>query len=585
MNITKQQLLLKYWLNNQFGGGYKWTTLLHHGVLFPSEYVPHGITLLYKGENIKLEPLQEEAAMLYAKYIGSDYVLNKTFNKNFWADWKKILGKNSQILSLEDCDFTQYHQKILDDKELKKQNKMNSESISSINVNSEIITIDSTDKIGDLEELNNQNMLSEISRLTSENIPESEKKYKIAIVDGKEQPVGNYRMEPPGIFLGRGDNPKIGKIKPRIYPEDITINIGKDSPIPELPYFLKNHKWGKIIHDRHVEWLASWKDTITGKTKYLWLGSHSDFKASSDREKFDLARKLKRKIDTIHQENERNLFSGDIRLKQVATAFYFIDKYALRVGNEKGESETDTQGVTSLRVEHIELLDNNIIVLDFLGKDSVPYHAKLSVEPIIYQNIKQFIENKEKEDQIFDKITSADVNKYLQTFMKDLTAKVFRTYNASNLFQKELRKINKKHQGITDVSILLDEFNKANAKVAQQLNHQKNVGKSHKGQLDKIDIMIKKVKLILRKTKSSNGKNKTEKIEKIRIKLKKLKSKKELKQELKNISLGTSKTNYLDPRITVSFLKLHNLPVDKVFSKVLQQKFQWAFEVDENFKF
>ena len=55
--------------------------------------------------------------------------------------------------------------------------------------------------------------------------------------------------------------------------------------------------------------------------------------------------------------------------------------------------------------------------------------------------------------------------------------------------------------------------------------------------------------------------------------------------ELKNISLGTSKANYIDPRITVAFLKLHNLPIDKVFSKALQEKFQWAFTVDSTFKF
>ena len=29
--------------------------------------------------------------------------------------------------------------------------------------------------------------------------------------------------------------------------------------------------------------------------------------------------------------------------------------------------------------------------------------------------------------------------------------------------------------------------------------------------------------------------------------------------QLKNISLGTSKANYIDPRITVAFLKLHNI--------------------------
>lgn len=45
--------------------------------------------------------------------------------------------------------------------------------------------------------------------------------------------VGNFRVEPPGLFRGRGDHPKMGKFKRRIYPRDITINIGA-RPLP--PY-------------------------------------------------------------------------------------------------------------------------------------------------------------------------------------------------------------------------------------------------------------------------------------------------------------------------------------------------------------
>ena len=39
--------------------------------------------------------------------------------------------------------------------------------------------------------------------------------------------MGNFRVEPPGLFRGRGDHPKMGKLKARIYPRDITINIGE----------------------------------------------------------------------------------------------------------------------------------------------------------------------------------------------------------------------------------------------------------------------------------------------------------------------------------------------------------------------
>jgi DNA topoisomerase-1 len=228
-------------------------------------------------------------------------------------------------------------------------------------------------------------------------------KYKIAIVDEKEQPIGNFRIEPPGIFLGRGDNPKIGKIKKRIYPEDITINIGKESKIPET---LDGHKWGNVIHDRTVEWIASWKDDITGKTKYVWLGDQSDFKANSDMYKFELARKLKNKIKLIEKENEINLDNSSIKIKQIATALYFIDKLALRVGNEKSSEETDTVGVTSLRFEHVKLLENNNIILDFLGKDSVRYYNNIQIDNKVYKNLEEFLKNKNIGDQLFDLINT-----------------------------------------------------------------------------------------------------------------------------------------------------------------------------------
>ena len=479
--------------------------------------------------------------MLYAKYIDTEYITNKTFNKNFFNNWKKILGKDHQIQLLELCNFREYKAILEDLKNIKK-------------LGSEVETDDA--------------------------------KYKVAMVDGKPQPVGNYRMEPPGLFLGRGDNPNIGKIKSRIYPEDLTINIGTYAKIPEIPSHLKDHKWGKIVHDRKAMWLASWNDTINGKIKYLWLGAQSEFKAQSDIDKFELARKLKKKIKTIRDINDTNLDSEDLKLRQIATAFYFIDKFALRVGNEKGADEADTVGVSSLRVEHIQLIENNQIILDFLGKDSIRYYNKLQVEPIIYRNMLEFIKNKNKDHDIFDKINSSDINKYLQTFMKNLTAKVFRTYNASYLFQKELNKVMKKYDKNTDKTILLDEYNRANAKVAILCNHQKNVSKTNvKDQMSKLNDKIKTIKSKIRKLKSGKSNTKGEKMEKLKAKLKQAKSKKDLKTELKNISLGTSKANYIDQRISIAFFKYYEIPFEKVFSKTLLDRFKWAMEVEPDFNF
>lgn len=542
MIITK--LITNHWVLNHFGGAKrKWNTLEHHGVMFPLEYEKHDVPIIYHGQEIILEKYAEEIATLYARYIDTEYIKNKIFNRNFWSDWRRVLGDNHTIQNLADVDFRPINDYLLQKKEKEKLN---------------------------VEE--------------KEKRKEEDEKYKYAIVDGKEQPVGNFRIEPPGIFLGRGCNPKLGRVKRRIYPEDIIINIGIEAKIPDS---LPGHKWKNIIHDKTVEWLASWKDDITNKIKYVWLGAHSDLKTKSDLDKFDLARKLKRKINSIRDANDKAMESNDSHTRQIATALYFIDNFALRVGNEKGEDETDTVGVTSLRVEHIELLDSNKIKLDFLGKDSVRYNRTLEVPTQVYMNIGEFMQNKKTGDQLFDLINSNDINKYLQSFMKHLTAKVFRTYNASHLFQKELNRINKKfdtYNDIDKVNILLDEFNKANAKVALLCNHQKNVNESSNKQIEKLNQMIKNAKLKIQQVKKSKNKN-PERIIRMEQTLKKLQAKKILKTELKNISLGTSKINYIDPRITVAFFKKHNLPVDKIFSKTLQEKFKWAMDTDVNFVF
>ena len=111
--------------------------------------------------------------------------------------------------------------------------------------------------------------------------------YKYIIIDGARQKVGNYKIEPPGIFMGRGDHPKLGKIKRRINPEDVTINLDKDATVPK-PNVGGN--WKKIIHDNNVIWLATWVDEITGKNKYVFTSMESIFKSESDEKKFDLAK-------------------------------------------------------------------------------------------------------------------------------------------------------------------------------------------------------------------------------------------------------------------------------------------------------
>lgn len=46
-------------------------------------------------------------------------------------------------------------------------------------------------------------------------------------MDNHRERIGNFRIEPPGLFRGRGNHPKMGMLKRRIRPEDVIINCSK----------------------------------------------------------------------------------------------------------------------------------------------------------------------------------------------------------------------------------------------------------------------------------------------------------------------------------------------------------------------
>lgn len=545
--------------NILYGGGTpQWIFLQHNGPIFSPLYIPHKTPVIINNRNIVLPPLAEEYATMYARYIDTEYVQNNTFKKNFWKDFKPTIVSVVDNIILDNIDFTLIKNYLNSIKEIKQ------------NV---VLT---------------KKMKEDIKKKQDE----IEEPYKYCIIDGATQQVGNFKIEPPGIFLGRGNHPKSGHIKKRIMPEDVTINLSKDAMIPKPNI---GGEWKEVIHDNSVIWLATWKEEITGKNKYIFTSLDSFFKSKSDESKFDLARQLKRKVNTIRTEYMKQLTDSNIKNKQLATALYFIDNLALRVGGSKDtKEEADTVGVTSLRIEHITLMENNMIKLDFLGKDSVRYCKKVLVDINIYNNLLLFINNKSKKEELFDTINSSSLNEYLSSFMKGLTAKVWRTYNASMLFQKELDKI--KDEKVISINVnerlnfIIAMFNQANTAVALLCNHQKNVNNSNDNMIKKIDDRIKELKkkknkYSIKTDNKDRNKRLKEKITNIDIKLKSLKLKKDTKIRMKNVSLGTSKNNYIDPRIIFSFSSRMNIDPLLLLDAKLLKRFEWAIKAGNNYRF
>ncbi|KAL1362463.1 hypothetical protein HN51_010717 [Arachis hypogaea] len=547
-------------------GQKKWTTLVHNGVIFPPPYKPHGIKMRYKDQDVDLTPEQEEVATMYAVMLDTDYMLKEKFKENFWTDWRKLLGKNHVIQNLKDCDFRPIYNWFQSEKEKKKQ------------------------------------MTADEKKALKEEKTKQEEKYMWAIVDGVKEKVGNFRVEPPGLFRGRGEHPKMGKLKRRIHPSDITINIGKDAPVPECP--IPGEKWKEIRHDDTVTWLAFWNDPINPKLfKYVFLAASSALKGQSDKEKYEKARMLKDYIENIRAAYTKDFKSKDITKQQIAVATYLIDKLALRAGNEKDDDEADTVGCCTLKVENVTREAPNKLKFNFLGKDSIKYENTVEVELPVYDAILKFQKDKRPGDDLFDKLDTSKLNAHLKELMPGLTAKVFRTFNASITLDDMLNKETK--EGDVGEKILV--YQHANKQVAIICNHQRSVSKSHSSQIERLTNKIGELQDVLKELKTdldrarkgrpplkgSDGKTKKtlapealeKKISQTNAKIEKMERDMKTKEDLKTVALGTSKINYLDPRITVAWCKRHEVPIEKIFNKSLLAKFTWAMDVDPEFRF
>uniref|UniRef100_A0A672PT99 DNA topoisomerase I n=1 Tax=Sinocyclocheilus grahami TaxID=75366 RepID=A0A672PT99_SINGR len=556
------------WEEEKYEDGIKWKFLEHKGPYFPPEYqtLPDDVKFYYNGKPVKLSLPAEEVALFFAQMMDHEYTTKEVFRNNFFRDWRKemTLEERQLIMDLNKCDFGELHamhkQKVEARKNLSKEEKL---------VNKEA----------------NQKIVDE---------------YGYCVLDHHRERIGNFKIEPPGLFRGRGDHPKQGMLKKRIQPEDAIINCSKDSRIPEPP---AGHRWKEVRHDNTVTWLASWTENVQGSCKYVMLNANSKLKGEKDWEKYEVARKLKTCVDAIRAQYQEDLKSKQMGTRQRAVALYFIDKLALRAGNEKEEGETaDTVGCCSLRVEHITLHDTLdgqkcVVEFDFLGKDCIRYYNKVPVIKRVFKNLKLFMENKQGGDDLFDRLNTQLLNKHLSSLMPGLTAKVFRTYNASITLQQQLKEL-RNSECLENVAEKLLSYNRANRAVAILCNHQRAPPKTFEQSManlqakidsrkEQLDLAKKELKQAKKEAKGSSDnklvvEKKKKAVQRCEEQLLKMEVQATDREENKQIALSTSKLNYLDPRISVAWCKNMEVQLDKIYNKTLRDKFAWAIDMTEH---
>eukprot|EP00915_Cephaloidophora_sp_WS-2016_P011163 GHVH01016462.1.p1 GENE.GHVH01016462.1~~GHVH01016462.1.p1 ORF type:complete len:801 (+),score=110.27 GHVH01016462.1:49-2451(+) len=582
-----------------------WPYFEHKGIIFTPHYVPHGMPLLVRGKEIVLEPESEEICNFWCGAISSDYATKEDFQKNFWEAFTESLPPGHTILvdsdwdgesvTFEDLDFNIIHNFLIERKLAQTES--------------------------------NKAQLPEIKLMEKDKKESLNLHFGRAIIGGLREKLQQFRTEPPSLFRPRGAHPKMGKLKRRTFPEQVSINVSHGAPVPLLdPTYLFGHGWGDVFHKDDVTWLAFYRDNVMQQYKYMYLAGSSGTKGQSDFKKYEKARKLQYKIGLIRREYEKNMKAGSIRDKQIGLAVYLIDRLALRAGNDKEEDEADTVGCCSLRKEHLSLLDERNadgkrqVHFDFLGKDSIPYQATVPMDDLPYKVMGELLDAKKPSDQLFDEIDPTSLNKCLQEWAgMSVSAKVFRTYNASVTLQQELAKFHESGEwDASDITSLKAFYDQCNREVAVLCNHQRAAPKTFdvtigkmKQRLKHIDDDIEELKAWLEWERADrrspftwesaipddqevpvrkSALPATPKVGVIEKRLEqkiKLRTDKDVELETKEanrtVATGTSRMHYMDPRITVAFCKKRYLPIQKVFQKTLVNKFPWAMNVADEF--
>jgi len=138
-----------------------------------------------KGKPIELDPEAEEMATFFAKYIGTHHFEKKLFRDNFFCCFLKVLNHGKEpnekhlITKLDLCDFGPIVNHLKDDSELRRNRTKEERN----------------------QEREEKNSVKD--------------KFGFAFVDGSKQMLQGWKIQPPGLFVGRGSHPKAGMHKYR----------------------------------------------------------------------------------------------------------------------------------------------------------------------------------------------------------------------------------------------------------------------------------------------------------------------------------------------------------------------------------
>ena len=158
------------------------------------------------------------------------------------------------------------------------------------------------------------------------------------------------------------------------------------------------------------------------------------FIAKRSMKKYNKIISLNEVFNKIIQQIQIDMRSRDLKLKEIAMIIHLIIYCGFRIGNKSYEKANSSYGISTIKFKHIDF-KKGVLMFDFIGKKGVRNMGQCEDKYIF-----KYLRDKKKSgiltDNVFDGVTSGDVNEYLRQFHSDITSKDLRTWNANTLFIK-----------------------------------------------------------------------------------------------------------------------------------------------------
>lgn len=544
----------------------------HDGVRFVERYEPHGIGIGIAGSIVSIpasSSAAEQALNELARLIASrdSRVDDAVFRRNFLSDLRRLLPRSlaRRLRTWDDLDVSRL-------------------------------------------------VVGRTSRSATR--PSLSSSSSWAVLDGSSVQLSRVMVDRPGIFLGRStvsphDGRRLlGRVRRRIEPRDVEINISRDGRVP-VPRSIDGlviggpDDWGGVLHDPSVTWAARWRDELTGTWKYVYLDTASTSRQTADRDKFEKARRFRRKSVSIWARVRSDLSQRrDSCRRQLAACAWLIETFAIRRGSSLADDDDDEDGgggvdervaraigATTLRVRNVHFTTSDAsssapdvrVRLAFVGKHGIPYCAtsSASLDPLLLRVLRERCDSPAS-SLLFPCVTSHGLQCYLASLMPGLTAKVIRTYRASHVADVRLRSIARVFERDASrfgcrraASAARAALGAVMSEVALLCNHRSrrrdSVSSSlHAAARGVCDIedetssrrLTRTVRLMLLSSSWSVLHRRANEVLSI--------------ARVLRLSASTARVNYVDPRIVLSYCIRAGIAFSSVYSPRELRRFEWA---------